>query len=82
MLRESGIYDRLVMIGLNPSRVGPDVGQTHQKNTHEFEHLIVEQMKGLFIIYLIFCWICLFVFIVETCKVMMGEINFTNHDRI
>ena len=50
MLRESGIYDRLVMIGLNPSRVGPDVGQTHQKNTHEFEHLIVEQMKGLFII--------------------------------
>ena len=26
---------------------------------------------------MIFCWICLFVFIVETCKVMMGEINVT-----
>ena len=68
MLRESGIYNRLVMIGLNPSRVGPDRGQTQQKNTHEFETLIVDQMKGLFILYLIFCSFSLFVLICEMSK--------------
>ena len=66
MLRESGIYDRLVKVDLNPSRVGPDVGQTQPTSTHEFETLIVEQMKGLFILYLIFYSISLFVFIIET----------------
>ena len=66
MLRESGIYDRLVKVDLNPSRVGPDVGQTQLASTHEFETLIVEQMKGLFILYLIFYSISLFVFIIET----------------
>ena len=71
MLRESGIYDRLVMVGLNPSRVGPDAGQTQPKSAHEFETLIVEQMKGLFILYLIFCSFSLFVFIIETCKILM-----------
>ena len=71
MLRESGIYDRLVMIGLNPSRFGPDRGQSQPTSTHEFETLIVKQMKGLFILYLIFCSFSLFVFITEKLKVLM-----------
>ena len=65
MLRESGIYDRLVMIGLNPSRVGPDRGQTQHKSEQEFETLTVKQMKGLFILHLLFCFLSLFVIIIE-----------------
>ena len=70
MLRESGIYDRLVMIGLNPSRVRPDRGQTQHKSEQEFGTLIVEQMKGLFILYLMFCSVSLFVYIIETYMII------------
>ena len=70
MLRESGIYDRLVMIGLNPSRVGPDRGQTQERSEQEFEILNVDQMKGLFILCLIFYLFSLFVFIIETFKML------------
>ena len=73
MLRESGIYDRLIKVGLNPSRVGPDAGETRPTIAHEFETLMVKQMRGIFVLYLMFGSISIIAFVIEIRKLLDRE---------
>ena len=65
MLRESGISDEMEKIGINPTRIGPDVGQTQTMSDYNFESLIVSQVKGIFYLYIIINTIASFYFCLE-----------------
>ena len=65
MLRESGISDEMEKIGINPTRIGPDFGQTQPISEYNFESLIVSQMKGIFYFYIIFNLLSLLSFLIE-----------------
>ena len=49
------MYDELVKTALNPTRFGPDMGETQPKATHNFDVMNIGQMQGIFLFYLIFC---------------------------
>ena len=68
-MRENGIYPELQRIGLNPLRIGPDVGDKQKEVSHEFEILVISQFKGIFVLYLIFNLISIFLFGFEFMKV-------------
>ena len=65
MLRESGISDEMEKIGINPTRIGPDVGQTQTMSDYNFEPLIVSQMKGIFYLFMIVNSLSLLSFLIE-----------------
>ena len=69
-LRESGIYDELIKTALNPTRFGPDIGQTQPKNSHKFDVLNIKQMKGIFSLYLIFDSISIIIYLIESFKLI------------
>ena len=66
--RESGIYDELFKRALNPTRFGPDVGQTQPKDRIIFDVMNIRQMKGIFLFYLIFCSLTIMLFLIEMMK--------------
>ena len=67
-MRENGIYSELQRVGLNPLRIGPDVGEKQRIISHECEVLVISQFKGIFFLYLIFTLISILMFIIECVK--------------
>ena len=65
MLRESGISDEMAKIGINPTRIGPDFGQTQTIVDYNFELLILMKMKGIFYCFIIFNIFSSLIFIME-----------------
>ena len=53
------------MIGLNPTRLGLDMGQTVLKHSHKFDVLNIKQMEGIFLFYRIFHIQSLLIFTME-----------------
>ena len=74
-MRENGIYPELQRIGLNPLRIGPDVGDKQKEVSHEFEVLVISQFKGIFVLYLIFNLISILMFGFELMKVNLFAIT-------
>ena len=68
MFRENGIYAHLIIKALNPRRIGPDVDKKQVKQ--EINSIIsMNQMRGIFILYLIFTSFTFILLIFELIKI-------------
>ena len=50
-IRESGIYEHLFKVSLNPRRIGPDQGEKVVVRTFDFEKTSLAQLRGILILF-------------------------------
>ena len=65
MFVESGLYEYIFKISLNPKRVGPDHGEKIVYRDIDFIDMNIEQLYGLFILLIFFEVISIVIYTIE-----------------
>ena len=73
MFVESGLYEHLYKIGLNPKRIGPDQGEKIVYHDINFININLGQLYGIFILLILMEILSLIIYFIEIFAINIKE---------